>query len=130
MHRLGRNREKKIHSELKLYFPNYFNNEDTFQFYQKIKAKIAAIAELVETDGSEAAQAKLYEIDRYFAENIKPEDFDADSTDNASVKADTTFETLCSILEGNGVANAADLSTLAFYARLEHFKRIRQVNKP
>jgi hypothetical protein len=61
---------------------------------------------------------------------LKPENFDANNVDNAALRADASFEILCSILESNGVANAANLTTLQFYLRLEHFKKLNQPAKP
>jgi hypothetical protein len=65
----------------------------------------------------------MAEIDRFFAEFNAPACFDADSPDNAARAVDRNFEGLCTVLESNGVANAANLSVMSFYARLDHFKR-------
>lgn len=90
------------------------------EFYAKIKAKIKAIEKSITTgDDSE-----LQSINRFFAENSKPLNFDYGSLENAVLKTDKHFETLCALLEGNGVSNATELTVTAFYSRLEYFKKV------
>lgn len=112
-----------------MYFPAFFNDEDTMEFYQHIKAKIQAIADTVTGQNTEAAERKLQEIDKYILQQAKPQDFDMDSPNNVAIRSDVQFETLCSVLEGNGVVNAGDLTLVQFYARLEHFKRANQPHR-
>jgi hypothetical protein len=113
--------KKKVHSDLKRYAPSFFNSEDSIDFYSKIKDKITAF----EIYFFKNDESKLFEVNRYFAEYTKPQNFDSDSEENAMVRVDTTFSNLCAVLEGNGVANAAELSTLQFYLRLEYFKKLQ-----
>lgn len=123
--------KKKIYSELKQYFPGYFNDEQTIEYYSKIKARILAVAEAVDAKDMQLAEQRLRDIDKYFTEQLKPQDFDVDSEQNASVQADITFETLCGVLESNGVANAADMTVMQFYSRLEYFRKLHTaIKKP
>jgi hypothetical protein len=121
--------KKKILTELKLHCPKWFNDDETFQFYQRIKAKIAILARLVADENSEEAKLQLQQIEKYFAEYSAPQDFDSDSPENAALKMDSNFEQLCTILESNGVAHAENLTTLQFYSRLEYFKKINSPTK-
>lgn len=121
--------KKKIHHELKLYCPLHFNDEETFQFYSKIKAKILAINKAVQDEDDVESKNLIQELDRFFIDESKPMDFDSDSPDNAALLMDANFEALCAILESNGVTNAANLTTLQFYLRIEHFKKINQSYK-
>jgi len=123
--------KKKIYNELKQYFPGYFNDEETIEYYGKIKSRILAVAEAIEATDIELVERKLRDLDKYFTEQLKPQDFDAESELNASVQADLTFETLCGILESNGVSNAGELTTMQFYSRLEYFRKLHQsIKKP
>lgn len=114
--------KKKIHSELKRYAPNYFNDTDTIEFFANLKKKILEIEKEILTGKSD-----LFEVNRYFAEFSKPKDFDDDSPENEIIKVERHFEYLCAILESNGVANAKELNVSQFYIRLEYFKKLNSV---
>jgi hypothetical protein len=115
---------------LNLYCPAWFNDETSFEFYAAIKNKIAILASLEQKEDQPDLSKKLNEIDLFFVEKMSPGNFDADSSENAVLRADASFEILCTILESNGVANASSLTVLQFYLRLEHFKKLNQPAKP
>lgn len=118
--------KKKVHRELMYHCPAYFNDEDTLQFYSNVKAKIAAL--IAEMEG-EDVELRLAQLDRFFAEQAAPHVFDSASMENAAVSLDRNFETLCTILESNGVTGPQHLTTLQFYSRLDYFKRQALENK-
>lgn len=78
----------------------------------------------------ERLAANLDELERYFVEQSNPANFDEDSPENDIYKMLSNFEALCSVLESNGVSNAANLTTLQFYSRLEFFKKQHQPRQP
>lgn len=113
--------KKKIASELKRYVPSFFNSGDNFEFFANVKRKALLLAEEEETGVPNVEE--MEKIDRYFLEQSKPHNFDADSEENAVLRHDLNYESLCAVLENNGVHSPQNLSTMQFYHRLEYFKK-------
>lgn len=128
---MGGRCKKKVAEELKLYCPGYFNDENTFQTYSRVKAKIAAIAAALDADGEDVPEAQkiLEELDRWFLEESAPPNFDSDAEEYAPIRLESGFEALCTVLESNGVTRAAELTVLQFYSRLEYFKKLNAPKK-
>lgn len=118
--------KKKVHDDLKLYAPGFFDDTKTIEFFAQLKGKIRELSKSVEA-GSDTEGLKA--INKYLAEYFTPQDFDSTSQENAVLNIDREFELLCAVLESNGVLNAADLTVLQFYLRLEYFKKVNTINK-
>ena len=92
--------KKKIQSELKLYAPNFFNEDESLRFYQLVKSKITLLSERYDKDDEES-KALIMQIERSFAEFCPPQNFDSGSRDNATIALEINFESHLKIAFGN-----------------------------
>jgi uncharacterized protein YgfB (UPF0149 family) len=113
--------KKKINDELRRFCPYFFNEDTTLEYFAQVKRKIAIIADLVKQDLD--TDDRLKEIDKFFALQMLPLNFDQDSQENAVLIAETQFENLLVILQNNGVTDAEHLTTKQFYLRLDYFRK-------
>jgi len=116
--------KKKIFEALKRYYPEFFPDDVQTEVFVRICRRLELVALLIEEEGDEAQiNAEIEEIDAYILGLDKPQSFAPEDPENASLKMDLSYMNLVSMMEGNGIHNAAMLPVLSFYARLSYLKK-------
>lgn len=110
--------KKKLDSELKAYFPSFFETAESKEYYDLLRQRTLAVLDKI-IDGTDTDSRERIMADRLitFAPTRK-----FSGLDNAEVRHDKSFLSTCHIISQNLHADAKGMTVAEYYSALELLK--------
>ena len=112
--------KKKFKRELKVAFPSLFPDDEEMQFYANIIRRALLQIEDTLNHETETPNPAISEIDKWLRAEMRPENFDFDSPENAVDSKRRDFEQVCTALAMAGIQNAETLTAYKFHSRIQY----------
>jgi hypothetical protein len=116
--------KKKLNDELKLYFPNNFDDASIKEYYQKLKSRVLLQLQSISQQKSNAEA--IEKIDAFLINLAKPLTFSG--KDSAEIKFEKQFEEMCLHLKKEAAVEPSEMTVLQFYNAFEFIKKQSKKN--
>lgn len=110
--------KKKIDDSLRLYFPNFFEDSESKEYYDRLRRRVLCQLEAIRNGGANCLNAELDKTTDDVLTFYKPLQY-AGST-GMEVKHDKGFESLCVALAENLHIDAKKMSVMEYYNAVEY----------
>lgn len=116
--------KKKLNDELKLYFPNNFDDASLKEYYQKLKSRV--MLQLQAITQQKSNDEEIGKIDAFLISLAKPLTFSG--KDSAEIKFEKQFEEMCLHLKKEIAVEPSEMTVLQFYNAFEFIKKQSKKN--
>lgn len=110
--------KKKIDDSLRLYFPNFFEDSESKEYYDRLRRRVLCQLEAIRNGGANCLNAELDKSTDDVLTFYKPLQY-AGST-GMEVKHDKGFESLCVALAENLHIDTKKMSVMEYYNAVEY----------
>ena len=110
--------KKKIDDSLRLYFPNFFEDSESKEYYDRLRRRVLCQLEAIRNGGANCLNAELDKTTDDVLTFYKPLQY-AGST-GMEVRHDKGFESLCVALAENLHIDAKKMSVMEYYNAVEY----------
>jgi hypothetical protein len=102
-------------------FPELFNDRGLIEYYQYLVERNLLIIAMVIREEDHAEE--LAEINEWLLMQNLPNNYDPNSTENEEVGITKRYDSLCVLMQDNGVGNPKGETVNAFYSRVDYLKK-------
>jgi len=113
--------KKKIAKELKLFFPEKYDNLNELLYFQQLKRKVEIQLKRIIQQKPELYEAQLITVEKYFLSLETPKELRA-IKGNVMIEHINYFELLCTLLEENGISKPKELTVFEFMSRVNYIE--------
>jgi hypothetical protein len=113
--------KKKIDEDLRLYFPNMFEDATLKEYYDRLKDRTVKVLKTVIAGKATDEESKeISDITSELITYFRPQEYDG--SEGVEVKQDRQFENMCLVLSQNLHVDAKKFTVLEYYNAFEYVK--------